>query len=128
MAENKDAIIVEEPIALEGVTFAFGFQGQKCFACSRAIVVDGVYDRALKRPLRRPVIEARPGPSRGGAGRAFAFGFNEADWTGLMNYGKRGVGSSLADVVRSVVRENLHGESPVDLVNLNAAAGQRIAP
>jgi RHH-type proline utilization regulon transcriptional repressor/proline dehydrogenase/delta 1-pyrroline-5-carboxylate dehydrogenase len=28
---------------------AFGFQGQKCSACSRAIVVEGLYDRFLER-------------------------------------------------------------------------------
>ncbi|MDE1162417.1 MAG: L-glutamate gamma-semialdehyde dehydrogenase [Acidobacteriaceae bacterium] len=46
---GKDAIIVEADAdiadAVEGVAAsAFGFNGQKCSACSRAIVADAVYD------------------------------------------------------------------------------------
>jgi 1-pyrroline-5-carboxylate dehydrogenase len=45
---GKDAIIVDEEAdldsAVQGVAFsAFGFQGQKCSACSRAIVSEKVY-------------------------------------------------------------------------------------
>lgn len=51
---GKDAIIVDETADLEAaavgiVQSAFGFQGQKCSACSRAIVVDSVYDEVLNR-------------------------------------------------------------------------------
>jgi 1-pyrroline-5-carboxylate dehydrogenase len=47
---GKDAIIVDAGVDLEdaatGVTAsAFGFQGQKCSACSRAIVHEKVYDQ-----------------------------------------------------------------------------------
>jgi 1-pyrroline-5-carboxylate dehydrogenase len=50
---GKDAIIVDEETdlerAAEGVkTSAFGFQGQKCSACSRTIVLESVYDQFLK--------------------------------------------------------------------------------
>ena len=50
---GKDAIIVDNETDLEraadGVTAsAFGFQGQKCSACSRAIVVEQVYDQFLE--------------------------------------------------------------------------------
>ncbi len=50
---GKDAIIVDETADLEAaalgiVQSAFGFQGQKCSACSRAVVVDNVYDRVLR--------------------------------------------------------------------------------
>jgi 1-pyrroline-5-carboxylate dehydrogenase len=49
---GKDAIVVDEDADLEAaatgiVQSAFGYQGQKCSACSRAIVVDKVYDRVL---------------------------------------------------------------------------------
>jgi len=49
---GKDAIVVDEDADLEAaaagiVQSAFGFQGQKCSACSRAIVVDKVHDRVL---------------------------------------------------------------------------------
>jgi 1-pyrroline-5-carboxylate dehydrogenase len=46
---GKDAVVVDETADLEAaadgiVTSAFGFQGQKCSAGSRAIIVDKVYD------------------------------------------------------------------------------------
>ena len=51
---GKDAIIVDETAdidaAAQGIAAsAFGFQGQKCSACSRAIVVDDVYDAVLEK-------------------------------------------------------------------------------
>jgi 1-pyrroline-5-carboxylate dehydrogenase len=50
---GKDTIIVDQETdlerAAEGVKVsAFGFQGQKCSACSRVIVLESVYDRFLK--------------------------------------------------------------------------------
>src|SRR5215467_1863558 len=50
---GKDAIIVDADAdidsAVEGVAqAAFGFQGQKCSACSRAIVDERVYDKFLQ--------------------------------------------------------------------------------
>jgi 1-pyrroline-5-carboxylate dehydrogenase len=55
---GKDAIIVDETADLEAaatgiVVSAFGFQGQKCSACSRAIVVDQVYDQVLQRVVEK---------------------------------------------------------------------------
>src|SRR6478609_1426533 len=51
---GKDAIIVDADAdidaAVEGVAqAAFGFQGQKCSACSRAIVDERVYDKFLSQ-------------------------------------------------------------------------------
>ena len=51
---GKDAIIVDADAdldaAVEGVALAaFGFQGQKCSACSRAIVDERIYDKFLER-------------------------------------------------------------------------------
>src|SRR3989454_9079890 len=51
---GKDAIIVDSEAdidsAVEGVAIsAFGFQGQKCSACSRAIVDERIYDKFLDR-------------------------------------------------------------------------------
>jgi len=50
---GKDAIIVDHDTNLEEaaagvVVSAFGFQGQKCSACSRAIVDERVYDKFLE--------------------------------------------------------------------------------
>lgn len=62
---GKDAIIVEADadfdVAVEGVTAAaFGFNGQKCSACSRAIVASSVYDVFCDR-LRERVEELATG-------------------------------------------------------------------
>ena len=55
---GKNAILVDETADLERaaeaiVTSAFGYQGQKCSACSRAIVVDAVHDELLLRIVER---------------------------------------------------------------------------
>ncbi|HEY4644366.1 MAG TPA: L-glutamate gamma-semialdehyde dehydrogenase [Bacteroidota bacterium] len=55
---GKDSIIVDHDTNLDeaaaGVTVsAFGFQGQKCSACSRAIVVEKIYDRFLHLLTKR---------------------------------------------------------------------------
>jgi 1-pyrroline-5-carboxylate dehydrogenase len=47
---GKDSIVVDETADFDAavaatVASAFGFQGQKCSACSRAIVVEKLYDR-----------------------------------------------------------------------------------
>jgi RHH-type proline utilization regulon transcriptional repressor/proline dehydrogenase/delta 1-pyrroline-5-carboxylate dehydrogenase len=51
---GKNAIIVDDDADLDEavagvVKSAFGYQGQKCSACSRAIVLDAVYDQFLPR-------------------------------------------------------------------------------
>ena len=55
---GKDSIIVDADsnldAAVEGVAqAAFGFQGQKCSACSRAIVDEKIYDKFLERLKER---------------------------------------------------------------------------
>jgi 1-pyrroline-5-carboxylate dehydrogenase len=55
---GKDAIVVDSDAdleqAVEGVAVsAFGFQGQKCSACSRAVVDAALYDEFLKRLVSR---------------------------------------------------------------------------
>ena len=63
---GKDAIIVDADCdlqaAVEGVAVsAFGYQGQKCSACSRAIVDDKLYDEFVAR-LRERVEKIAVGP------------------------------------------------------------------
>jgi 1-pyrroline-5-carboxylate dehydrogenase len=53
---GKDSIVVDETADIDAaaqgiVAAAFGFQGQKCSACSRAIVVEDVYDAVLAKVL-----------------------------------------------------------------------------
>ncbi len=62
---GKDSIIVDDKVnldeAVEGVAAsAFGFQGQKCSACSRAIVHQNVFD-AFKEKLVKRVEQLKIG-------------------------------------------------------------------
>ena len=64
---GKNAIVVDNEAdldaAVEGVTVsAFGYQGQKCSACSRAVVVESVYDAFLEK-LQRRVAQIKVGPA-----------------------------------------------------------------
>src|SRR5580692_4062054 len=64
---GKDAIVVDSEAdldsAVKGVLFsAFGYQGQKCSACSRAIVDQAIYDQFLEK-LTAEVAGLKVGPS-----------------------------------------------------------------
>ncbi|MFU2209635.1 L-glutamate gamma-semialdehyde dehydrogenase [Solidesulfovibrio sp. C21] len=64
---GKNAIIIDDDADLDeailGVVYsAFGFQGQKCSACSRVIVVDSIYDKFVSR-LTEACGSLRIGPS-----------------------------------------------------------------
>lgn len=64
---GKDAIVVDGnsdlDSAVKGVlASAFGYQGQKCSACSRAIVDESVYDEFLNK-LKAEVANLKVGPS-----------------------------------------------------------------
>jgi 1-pyrroline-5-carboxylate dehydrogenase len=55
---GKDAIVVDsevdyDEVAAGVVASAFGFQGQKCSACSRAIIVGEAYEPVLQRVIER---------------------------------------------------------------------------
>ena len=64
---GKDPIIVDSEAdldaAVQGVLVsAFGFQGQKCSACSRAIVDEKIYDEFLEK-LKAKTVALKVGPS-----------------------------------------------------------------
>ncbi len=64
---GKDAIVVDREAdiddAVQGVLVsAYGYQGQKCSACSRAIVDEAVYDEFLSK-LRERVEQVNVGPA-----------------------------------------------------------------
>lgn len=55
---GKDAVVVDETADLDAaaagiVTSAFGFQGQKCSAGSRAIIVEQVYDEVVRKVVEK---------------------------------------------------------------------------
>ena len=64
---GKDAIIVDREADLESavtgvVQSAYGYQGQKCSACSRAIVDEKIYDEFVDK-LQKKVAAISVGPS-----------------------------------------------------------------
>lgn len=68
---GKDSIVVDKDADLADaakgiVSAAFGFQGQKCSACSRAIIVKDVYDELTKRivELMKELKEGAPYESK----------------------------------------------------------------
>jgi 1-pyrroline-5-carboxylate dehydrogenase len=67
---GKDAIVVDRECDLDSavagvVQSAFGYQGQKCSACSRAIVDEAVYDEFLEK-LKAKVQTLTMGPADSG--------------------------------------------------------------
>jgi len=85
---GKDAIIVDSEAdldsAVEGVAqAAFGFQGQKCSACSRAIVDERIYDKFLDR-LKARVEKINVGDPAENANMGAVI--NEGSMKSILNY------------------------------------------
>jgi 1-pyrroline-5-carboxylate dehydrogenase len=85
---GKDAIIVDSEAdldsAVEGVAqAAFGFQGQKCSACSRAIVDERIYDKFLER-LKTRVEKINVGDPAENANMGAVI--NEGSMKSILNY------------------------------------------
>lgn len=65
---GKDSIIIDKEVkdlddAVNGVVVsAFGYQGQKCSACSRAIVDESLYDKFIEK-LKNAVEQIQIGPA-----------------------------------------------------------------
>jgi 1-pyrroline-5-carboxylate dehydrogenase len=91
---GKDAIIVDDELhslddAVNGVVAsAFGFQGQKCSACSRVIVSEKIYDKFLdalvERTKKVTVGQAKDNPGVGPV-------INEKAQNTILNYINRGI-------------------------------------
>jgi 1-pyrroline-5-carboxylate dehydrogenase len=89
---GKDAIIVDADAdldaAVEGVAgSAFGFQGQKCSACSRAIVDERSYDRFLEK-LKQRVEKIRVGDPTENPDMAAVI--NEGSMQSILSYIEQG--------------------------------------
>jgi len=92
---GKDAIVVDSECdldaAVQGVLVsAFGFQGQKCSACSRAIVDEKLYDEFLDK-LKAKTEALSVGPSED-PGNYMGPVINEAATSKILNYIEIGKG------------------------------------
>jgi 1-pyrroline-5-carboxylate dehydrogenase len=91
---GKDAIVVDADAdfdaAVDGVAAAaFGFQGQKCSACSRAIIDERIYDKFLEH-LKKRVEDITIGDPAGNSNMGAVI--NESSMKSILNYieiGKR---------------------------------------
>jgi 1-pyrroline-5-carboxylate dehydrogenase len=91
---GKDSIVVDDEIksiddTVAGVvSAAFGFQGQKCSACSRVIVAEKIYDKFLEKLVNRAkhvtVADSKNNPAMGPV-------INEKAQNNIMNYIQKGV-------------------------------------
>ena len=89
---GKDAIIVDADAdidsAVEGVAqAAFGFQGQKCSACSRAIVDERIYDKFLEQ-LKARVEKIKVGDPAENSGMGAVI--NEGSMKTILGYIEQG--------------------------------------
>ncbi|MGH9175979.1 MAG: aldehyde dehydrogenase family protein, partial [Vicinamibacterales bacterium] len=93
---GKDAIIVDADADLEAaangiVVSAFGFQGQKCSACSRALIHADVYETVVERVVELTGQNVTHGPALGGETTVGAV-VDGKQYESIMNYieiGKR---------------------------------------
>jgi 1-pyrroline-5-carboxylate dehydrogenase len=91
---GKDSIVVDDEIlsiddAVAGVvSAAFGFQGQKCSACSRVIVSEKIYDKFLEKLVAKSkqitVADSKNNPAMGPV-------INAKAQSTIMNYIEKGV-------------------------------------
>ncbi len=87
---GKDAIIVDADADLDAaaegiVTAAFGFSGQKCSACSRAIIHEAVYDAVVERVVERTRATVTAG--RAGDGEAIVGAVvDECQYRSILDY------------------------------------------
>jgi 1-pyrroline-5-carboxylate dehydrogenase len=91
---GKDSIIVDEGVDVEeaasGVlASAFGFQGQKCSACSRAIVVEKCYNRFVETIAKK--VEALTVGDAADPANYMGPVVNEKSFNNIMTYIQRGI-------------------------------------
>jgi 1-pyrroline-5-carboxylate dehydrogenase len=91
---GKDSIIVDEGVNIEEaaagvVASAFGFQGQKCSACSRAIVVEKCYDQFVATTAKK--VEALTIGDAADPSNYMGPVVNEKSFNSIMGYISKGI-------------------------------------
>jgi len=124
---GKDSIVVDAnsnlDAAVEGVAVsAFGFQGQKCSACSRAIVDEKVYDAFVEK-LKERVSRIRLGDPA--ENQAMGPVINEGAMRSILKYIE--IGRREGRVISGGVRADGDGYFVEPTVIADVAPGARIA-
>jgi 1-pyrroline-5-carboxylate dehydrogenase len=107
---GKDAILVDADADLDSVVegvaqAAFGFQGQKCSACSRAIIDERIYDKFLER-LKTRVERITIGDPASNANMGAVI--NEGSMKSILNYIE--IGKREGRLITGGVRANEAGD------------------
>ncbi len=90
---GKDSILVDADADLDAavdgvVASAFGFQGQKCSACSRAIIDERIYDKFVER-VKTKVEKLTVGPAEKNPNLGPVV--NESSYKSIQNYIQKGL-------------------------------------
>jgi 1-pyrroline-5-carboxylate dehydrogenase len=110
---GKDAIIVDSEAdvaaAVEGiVTSAFGFSGQKCSACSRAIIHQDVYDQVVEGVVERAKRLISVGPQNELGEYSTGAVVDKSQYDSITKYIETGKGEGRL-VFQSEVAPNVNG-------------------
>lgn len=121
---GKDGIVVDETADLDAaaraiVTSAFGYQGQKCSAGSRAFIVESVYDEVVAK-----VTELTRGLEVGLPEKNCAVGpvIDDASYRKILGYIEIGRGEGVLAVGGSIAEGNGYYIQPTVFVDVDAGA------
>lgn len=128
---GKDAVVVDETADLEAaaqgiVASAFGYQGQKCSAGSRAIIVDSVYETVKDRVVEL-TKQIRIGATDQGAEVYFGPVVNKASYEKILEYIDIGKGEGQLLAGGSAIETPEHGYFIEPTVFGDVDGGARIA-
>ena len=126
---GKDAIIVDNdadlPAAIEGIVIsAFGFQGQKCSACSRAIIHQDVYDEIVEGVVNLTEEIVSFGPARNGDTTVGAV-VDEKQYNSILEYIE--IGKSEGQLVYQAAPLDLNGYYVPPTIFAGVAGDSRVA-
>lgn len=124
---GKNGVIVDSETDIEEavdgiIAGAFGYQGQKCSACSRAIVVKDIYDDFVQK-LKKKIIKISIGPVKDG--NTVGAVINKAAEDKVLSYIEIGKGEG--DLIAGGNKVNLDGYIIEPTVFTNVSPQARIA-
>jgi len=129
---GKNAIIIDDDADLDeavaGVVYsAFGYSGQKCSACSRAIVLEAVYDQFLNR-LVEATKSLKVGPAEDPGTKVGPVIDEEARdrIREAIEAAKETCELALGEPEGSRIRENSAGREPDGRILTNSATGSEL--
>jgi 1-pyrroline-5-carboxylate dehydrogenase len=123
---GKDGILVDETADIEAaaegvVAAAFGFQGQKCSACSRLVAHKDIYDDLLERVVAR-TRQLTVGDTCTSEGYSMGAVINEAAFASISDYIKIGTSEGRAVHTDTKVPSGGHFIGPTIIADIDPHA------